>query len=58
MEYNKSGKIVKGGLLIVRHLADGTVFRVKGNALEGLSLGLEGGFGWASFTGKATYSEP
>ena len=48
--------------MIIRHLADGTIYRAKSNALYGLALGetsLEGEiFGWASFSAKATYIEP
>jgi YD repeat-containing protein len=62
MKYNKKGEKVKGNLLLIRHLPDGTIYRVKSNALYGLSLGevddAEGGFGWASFSGKSTYMEP
>jgi hypothetical protein len=62
MKYNNQGQQVKGSLLLIRHLADGSIYRVKSNALYGLSLGdsVGGGepFGWASFTGKSTYKEP
>jgi len=59
MNYNqKNLRNVKGSLLLIRHLADGSKYRVKSNALEGLSLGDAGLFGWASFSGKATYLEP
>jgi YD repeat-containing protein len=60
MIYGKKGENVKGSLLLIRHLADGTIYRVKSNALYGLSLGegTEGQFGWASFSGKCTYLEP
>ena len=58
MKYNKKGTKVQGSLLLIRHVADGSIYRVKSNALEGLSLGAEGSFGWASFSGKATYLEP
>lgn len=62
MEYNKNGTNVKGGLLLIRHLEDGSTYQVKSNALYGLSLGVGGEkgktFGWASFSGKATYLEP
>ena len=54
MKYNKNGKNVKGNLLLIRHLDDGTIYRVKSNALDGLALGDN----WASFGGKATYQEP
>jgi PKD repeat protein len=59
MSYNqKNLKNVKGSLLLIRHLADGTKYRVKSNALDGLSIGDAGLFGWASFSGKNTYLEP
>ena len=31
---------------------------MKSNALSGLALADEGSFGWATFSGKATYREP
>jgi VCBS repeat-containing protein len=58
MKYNKKGQKVKGSLLLIRHLEDGSIFRVKSNALYGLALGDGEGFGWATFSGKATYLEP
>jgi hypothetical protein len=58
MKYNKKGKNVQGSLLLIRHMADGTIYRVKSNALYGLAVGVGEGFGWASFSGKATYLEP
>jgi hypothetical protein len=73
MKYNKKGQNVKGSLLLIRHLSDGTTFdstlcdgapihntiyRVKSNALYGLALGDTGTYGWASFGGKATYLDP
>ncbi len=58
MKYNKKGQQVKGNLLLIRHLEDGTIYRVKSNALYGLALGDAGDFGWASFNGKSTYLEP
>ncbi|HSM44208.1 MAG TPA: putative Ig domain-containing protein, partial [Acidimicrobiia bacterium] len=57
-KYNKKATNVQGSFLLIRHLDDGTKYRVKSNALDGLSLGSGDGFGWASFTGKATYQEP
>ncbi|MBE0688142.1 MAG: hypothetical protein IH585_19270 [Anaerolineaceae bacterium] len=61
MEYNKSGSNIKGNMLLIRHLADGSIYQVKSNALDGISLGvgvIDGEtFGWASFSGKATYLE-
>jgi hypothetical protein len=58
MKYNKKGQKVKGSLLLIRRTADGSIFRVKSNALEGLAIGEDSSLGWASFTGKATYKEP
>ena len=62
MKYNKKGTSIQGNLILIRHLEDGTIYRVKSNALYGLALGESEGdnetFGWASFSGKATYLEP
>jgi hypothetical protein len=62
MKYNKKATNIQGKLLLVRHLQDGTIYRVKSNALYGLALGEseDGGetFGWASLSGKSTYLEP
>jgi hypothetical protein len=58
MSYNKKATNVKGNLVLIRHLRDDTIYRVKSNALYGLALGEGDGFGWASFSGKATYQDP
>ena len=62
MKYNKKATNIKGNLLLVRHLSDGTIYRVKSNALNGLAIGelenIDGTYGWASFSGKTTYLEP
>ncbi len=61
MKYNKKQTNIQGSLLVIRHLADGTIYRLKSNSLGGLSLGTNYPsmpFGWASFTGSATYQEP
>jgi subtilisin family serine protease len=58
MKYNKRGKNLIGNLLMIRHLPDGTKYRVKSNQLNGLALGDGGSFDWANFSGKATYLEP
>jgi len=58
MKYNKKATKVQGSMLLIRHLPDDTTYRLKSNAIGGLSLGSESGFGWASFTGKCTYQEP
>jgi len=58
MKYGKNGSSPKGTFIAVRHRADGTVSRLKSNALEGLALGEDPAvpMGWASFSGKATYT--
>ncbi len=59
MKYNKKGTNLQGNLLLIRHLPDGTRYRLKSNALDGLALSApDAEFGWASFSGKATYQEP
>jgi hypothetical protein len=61
MKYLRSLDKPKGSLLLIRHLADGTLFRVKSNAMYGLALGDQtepDPFGWATFSGKCTYLEP
>ena len=58
MKYNKKGNKVKGSLLLIRHMLDGSIYRLKSNALDGLALGDGNEFGWASFVGKATFKEP
>jgi len=60
MKYNKTGRKVRGSLLLIRHMTDGSIYRVKSNALYGLALGesTDPPFGWASFSGKCTYLEP
>ena len=60
MKYSKKGDKVQGSLLIIRHLKDGTKYRVKSNALYGLAIGesRKESYGWATFSGKGTYLEP
>lgn len=58
ISYNKKATNVRGSFVLIRHLDDSTIYRVKSNAIEGLSVGDEDGFGWASFTTKATYIDP
>ena len=47
---------------MIRHLPDGSIYRIKSNALGGLSIGQGTDttvpMGWASFSGKATYLQP
>lgn len=60
MKYNKKATNIQGSLLLVRHLSDGSIYRLKSNALYGLALGDDSRIplGWASFSGKSTYQEP
>ena len=58
MKYNKQGKNIQGNLLVIAHLEDGSIYRIKSNALDGLALGSTGNVGWASFSGKCTYTFP
>jgi hypothetical protein len=58
MKHKKNGGSATGSLLVIRHLADGTKYRIKSTAMSGLSIGDGGTFDWASFTGKATYLQP
>jgi len=59
MKYNKKGEKVQGSLLLIRHVGPDEKYRVKSNALYGLSLGEsdDPAFGWASFSGKCTYKD-
>jgi hypothetical protein len=60
MKYNKKGTNVKGSLLVIRYLDDGSIYRIKSNSLVGLAIGHDSSvpMGWASFAGKATYLAP
>lgn len=58
MKYNRKRTRIQGSLLLMRHLPDGTSYRLKSNVVEGLAIGDGDGFDWASFSGKATYREP
>ena len=67
MKYNKKRTNLQGSLLMMRHTIDALCeeagsYKVKSNALNGLSIGSsnegDGDFGWAAFSGKATYAEP
>ena len=53
---------MKGSLLLISHLPDGSIYRIKSNAIYGLALGETDytgeNIGWASFSGKSTYLEP
>jgi hypothetical protein len=57
--YMKNRSNFKGNLVMVRHLPDGTIYRVKSNAVSGLSLSSPTKVGgWVSFNGKANYMDP
>ena len=58
MKYNKKATSLSGNLIVLRHHSDGTVSRLKSNALGSLALGSDDNvaMGWASFDGKATYT--
>jgi len=60
MKYNQNGTNLRGNLLVIRHLPDGTIYRNKSNALDTLALGEDPTvpMGWAVFSGKATYRDP
>ena len=61
MKYNKKRTNLQGSLLMIRHVEGSTTgekWRIKSNALEGLAIGSGADFGWASFSGKATYRSP
>jgi hypothetical protein len=64
MKYKNKGLKPKGNLLLIRHMPDGTIHRIKSNALDWLTLGeaTDPGtgetYGWASFSGKTTYLAP
>lgn len=58
MKYNRKQANIQGSLLIIRHLPNGSIYRVKSNALYGLALGAQSGHGWASFAGKGTFQDP
>jgi hypothetical protein len=58
MKYNKKATKVQGNLVLIRHLPDGSIYRLKSNAINGLALGERSAFGWASYSGKTTYKDP
>jgi hypothetical protein len=59
MKYNKKATNIQGSLLLIRHLENDAIYRVKSNVLYGLALGEDRNvpMGWASFSGKCTYKE-
>jgi len=61
IKYNKKGLKPQGNFQLITHQSDGTIWRIKSNALYGLALGelSKNGetCGWASFMGKSAYFE-
>ena len=60
LKYNRKATNAQGSVLMIRHLEDGSIMRIKSNAIEALAIGsfadADGTpFGWASITAKATY---
>lgn len=63
IKYNKGKKNKpQGSLLLMRHTITDENYKVKSNALEGLSIGdgtdTDGDYGWAALVGKSTFREP
>jgi len=60
MKYKAKGAQPQGSVLVIRHAADGSIWKLKGNALSTLSLGTADrpAYGFATITGKATYLQP
>ncbi|NNJ78923.1 MAG: cadherin-like domain-containing protein [Xanthomonadales bacterium] len=67
LKYNKKKRTAKGSVLVIRHTVDENCldagsFRVKSNAIEGMSLGegedADGAYGWAAAAGKSVFREP
>jgi hypothetical protein len=59
---NGKKKKPKGSMLLMRHTDTGENYKVKSNALDGLSVGDgedgAGDYGWATFSGKSTFRPP
>lgn len=62
IKYNRKQTNIQGSLMVIRHVEGAPesegIWRLKSNSLEGLSLGDETDFGWAAFSGKATFQVP
>jgi uncharacterized protein YjbI with pentapeptide repeats len=56
MKYNKKGTGVQGSFLLIAHLDDGSIIRIKSNAINGLAILQTTYPGIASFSGKSVYS--
>jgi C1A family cysteine protease len=74
IKYNGKVPRIQGSLVLIRHMPDGTIYRIKSTHMLGLALGtsaaarhnVDGGpslmgnqtIGWAAFVGTANYMEP
>lgn len=59
MQYGKNGNNLKGNLLVIRHLVNGDLCRIKSNAPDtgSLTLGTTSlPMGWATFSGTCTFT--
>lgn len=56
MKYNKKGTGVQGSFLLIAHLDDGSIIRIKSNAIYGFAIINSTYPGIASFSGKCVYS--
>src|SRR5256712_702647 len=54
IKYNKNQTNTQGSLLVIRHRPDGSIYRMKTNALGGMAIN----GATATFSGKSTYIEP
>ena len=59
MRYGRNGTNPSGSVIVVRHLANGTIYRLKSSTLEGLAISATtSSYGYATFSGKGTYVQP
>ncbi|HAE42870.1 MAG TPA: hypothetical protein DCG34_08145, partial [Clostridiales bacterium] len=56
MKYNRKGTGVQGSFLLITHLPDGSIVRIKSNAIYGLAIIQKTYPGIASFSGKCVYT--
>jgi choice-of-anchor C domain-containing protein len=61
-KYKKKQTNIQGSLLMMRHTCDGGNWKVKSNAIDGMSIGsandADGDYGWTAVSGKATFRDP
>jgi len=62
MQYSGKRTRARGNLAMIRHLSDGSQYRITSSSISGLAVGDsqndQGSFGWASFSGKSNYNGP